>query len=197
MNENISNQLIQLEKYGEEVLFTKTDNPITYENSENYFYIIFSGKIKVFNINLDTGREQILYMLNKGDMFDVITLLDEKPHDVSTEVLEEGMAVQIPIGRVRQWMNDNQSFKAYLLPYISNQLRNLEDLASDLSLLNTSERLTKLILKDIQFNGELLRGLSNTEIGNLIGTVRHVIERHLKNNNLIKKQIGTGDTKPQ
>jgi len=121
-------------------------------------------------------------------MFDSIILLDGMPHDVMTDILEEGTAIEIPIYKVREWMKNNESFKSYLLPYISRQLRNLEELSSDLSLLNTSERLTKLIIKDIENNGELLKGLSNTEIGNLIGTVRHVIERHLKNNQIIIKK---------
>lgn len=179
----------ELKEFGSYISFTKKDNPLTYENSEKYFYIIFSGKLKVYNINFETNREQTLFLLSKGDMFDTLVLLDGLPHDILTEVLEDGTAIQLPIDKVRDWLNNNESFKSYFYPYISKQMRNIEELATDLSLLDTSERITKLILKDIEMSGALLKNLSNREIGNLIGTVRHVIERYLKKNNIIKKRF--------
>jgi len=183
LNQSFMNEL---QSFGKKITFTKDNNPITYENAEKYFYIIMSGKIKIYNINFNTNREQTLFLLHRGDMFDSIVLLDGLPHDILTDVLEDGEAIEIPINRVREWMKENESFQSYLLPYLSRQLRNLEELSTDLSLLNTSERLTKLIIKDIESSGELLRGLSHKEMGNLIGTVRHVIERHLKENQVIK-----------
>jgi CRP-like cAMP-binding protein len=178
-----------LQEFGTYINFTKKNNPLTYENSEKFFYIIFSGKIKAYTLNFKTNREQTLYILSTGDMFDALVLLDRLPHDILTEVLEDGTAIQLPINKVRDWLDHNEAFKSYFYPYISRQLRNIEELATDLSLLDTSERLTKLILKDIELSGNLLRGLSNTEIGNLIGTVRHIVERHFKENNIIKKKI--------
>jgi len=182
------NLVFELQEYGRQITFTKKNNPITYENSNKYFYILFSGKIKIYNLNFETNREQTLYMIGKGDMFDTLVLLDGQDHDILTEVIETGTAIEIPIDKVREWLDHNESFKSYFYPYVSKQLRNIEELATDLSLLDTSERLTKLILKDIEMSGELLRGLSHTEIGNLIGTVRHVVERHLKKNNILKER---------
>ena len=84
-------------------------------------------------------------------------------------------------------LKTNDAFQSYILPYIGKRIKDLEELSSDLSLLTTYERLTKLILKDIDNSGQLLKELSHKEIGNLIGTVRQVVERHLKENNIIIK----------
>jgi DNA-binding MarR family transcriptional regulator len=63
-------------------------------------------------------------------------------------------------------------------------MRYTEELASDLSLYSTSERLSKLLLQNINPNSKqyfgLIQNLSKTEIAKLLGTVRHVVERHLK-----------------
>jgi DNA-binding transcriptional regulator LsrR (DeoR family) len=71
----------------------------------------------------------------------------------------------------------------------------MEELSSDLSLYSTSERLIKLLLQNLDPNNimkyNLLQGLSNTEIAKLIGTVRHVVERHLK----ALKEDGTIETR--
>ena len=63
-------------------------------------------------------------------------------------------------------------------------MRHTEGSASDLSLYSTSERLSKLLLQNINPQEphyyQLLQNLSKTEIAKLLGTVRNVVERHLK-----------------
>ena len=64
-------------------------------------------------------------------------------------------------------------------------MRYLEETITDISLYSTSERLIKLIVQDFTpnniFRFNILEGLSHTETANLLGTVRHVVERHLRN----------------
>jgi CRP-like cAMP-binding protein len=64
-------------------------------------------------------------------------------------------------------------------------MRHTEELATDMALHSTQERLIKLILKNLMPDSNhkfsLIHNLSHTEIAKLIGTVRHVVERHLNN----------------
>ena len=171
-------------KYGNLINFTKDDNPFYVDNTLDYFYIIVSGKVKIYDINFETNREQTLYMLVRGDMFDVITLLDNKEHNLASDVLENGVAIQFPIDKVREWVDKFPDFKQLIFKYVATQMRNVEELAVDLSLHDTKERLLKLLLKNIEIfdkrGVDILSKLSHTEIANLIGTVRHIIDRHIK-----------------
>ncbi len=149
-----------------------------------YFYIVISGKIKTYQLNFDNGKEQTIFVYREGDMFDTIVLLDGKPHDVMYEALEDSELLQLPIEEVRHLLRTNESFNRMFFPYLAQQMRHVEELATDLSLYSTSERLIKLLLQNLDPNNrlkyKLIQGLSNTEIAKLIGTVRHVVERHLK-----------------
>ncbi len=171
-------------KHGELVNFTKDDHPFDSETTLDYFFIIISGKVKVYDINFETNREQTLYLLVKGDMYDIVTLLDNEYHDLAVEVLEKGSAIKFSIVKVREWMREYPHFERLIYKQISTQMRNLESLVVDISLRDTKERLLKLLLKNIELfdkrGVEILKNLSHTEIANLIGTVRHVVERHLK-----------------
>ncbi len=128
-------------------------------------------------------------------MFDTIILLDGEDHDVMYEVMEESEVLQMPIGYVRELISTNQTFNRKFFPYLAQQMRRMEELSADLSLYSTSERLIKLLIQNIDQNNSskynLLQGLSNTEIAKLIGTVRHVVERHLK----ALKEDGSIETK--
>ncbi len=149
-----------------------------------YFYIVISGKIKTYQLNFDNGKEQTIFVYREGDMFDTIVLLDGQPHDVMYEALEDSELLQLPIEEVRHLLRTNESFNRMFFPYLAQQMRHVEELATDLSLYSTSERLIKLLLQNLDPNNrlkyKLIQGLSNTEIAKLIGTVRHVVERHLK-----------------
>ena len=143
-----------------------------------------SGKVKIFQMNLSNGKEQTLYLLGRGDMYDTVTLLDGRPHEVMSEVLEEGEALRVPIGKAREWMYDYPIFGEIVLKYVAGQIRHVEELASDLTLLDTKERLIKLIIENVeksrQTGHNMLENLSHAEIAKLIGTVRHVVDRHIK-----------------
>jgi len=181
----------QFFKYGKIRSFKKKETPFLDNNLSKYFYIVLKGRIKSFQLNLNTAKEQTLFVYRGGDMFDTLVLLDGKPHDVLYEVLETTDVLELPINKVREWLKTNEQFNRHFFPYIASQMRHSEELASDISLYSTSERLSKLLLQNMNPNDahyyQLLQNLSKTEIAKLLGTVRHVVERHLKD--LEKEQI--------
>ncbi|WP_458700559.1 Crp/Fnr family transcriptional regulator [Sulfurospirillum sp. 1307] len=187
----------EINKHAELISFKKGEYVFNAEDAMKNFYIFLSGKVKIYQINLENAKEQTIFILTLGDMYDTISLLDGKPHDVISEILEDGEALRIPVKKVREWIGTNPTFNKIFFPYLAKQMRSVEELATDLSLYSTSERLIKLILKNITPNGvkSLLHNLSRTEIASLIGTVRHVVDRHineLKEDNAIevkRKQI--------
>jgi len=174
----------EFRKYGEIVAFKKDTTMFDCDETMEWFYVFISGKVKVFDINFDTNREQTLYMLVRGDMFDLVTLLDGLEHNLATEVMETGELIRFPVNKVREWMRDYVDFAQLIYRYVAMQMRAIESLAIDLSLYDTKERLLKLLLKNINMiekrGVSILDNLSHTEIANLIGTVRHIIDRHLK-----------------
>ena len=174
----------QFIEHGRVVSFKKKETPFLDGELLEYFYIVLKGKIKSFQMNLETGREQTLFVYRASDMFDTLVLLDGEPHDVLYEVIERVELLELPIAKVREWLKSNEKFNRHFFPYIASQMRHTEELASDLSLYSTTERLSKLLLQNINPNDphyyQLLQNLSKTEIAKLLGTVRNVVERHLK-----------------
>jgi len=181
LDQSFEQQFLQ---YGKIVSFKKRETPFLGDELLKKFYIVLKGKIKSFQMNLDTSKEQTLFVYRAGDMFDTLILLDGKPHEVLYEVIESVDVLELPIEKVREWLKTNEKFNRHFFPYIASQMRHTEELASDLSLYSTSERLSKLLLQNMNPNDDhyyqLLQNLSKTEIAKLLGTVRNVVERHLK-----------------
>jgi len=171
-------------QFGTVVTFDKKESTFDCDDALRYFYIFLDGKIKIFQMNLANGKEQTIYLMSRGDMYDTVSLLDGQTHEVMVEVLEPGRALRIPIGKAREWMYDYPVFGEAILKYVARQLRQVEELATDLTLYDTQERLLKLIVQNIERKESdgrsILDGLSHTELAHLIGTVRHVVDRHIK-----------------
>ena len=154
-------------------------------DTERYFYFILSGKIKISQINFETSKEQILYLLGGGDMFDVAALLDGKSADYLIEVIESGEVVEVPITDVRELLSKEPSFQRFFFPYIAKQIRSLEELAIDLSLYDVYQRIIRLFAKYVDANAQhpklgIIENLSHEEIASMVGSVRKVVNRALQ-----------------
>lgn len=172
-----------INRYGKIVEYYKNMPAMSSDDTLRYFYFIIEGRIKVYQFNFETSKEQTIKILSKGDMFDIIVLLDEKPHEVITHTYEDAKALQVPLERVRAWIDNNEEFRKLFFRYVADQMRSLEELATDLSLYDTSTRLIKLLLKHFDPKTAKLRlihDLPHEELASLIGTVRHVVNRHIQ-----------------
>ena len=185
----------EISRHTKRLIFKKGETLFTQGELMRYFYVVIRGKIKSYQLNLNNAKEQTIFIYREGDMFDTIVLLDGQEHDVMYEALEESEVLQMPIEFVRELISTNKELNSKFFPYLARQMRQMEELATDLSLFSTSERLIKLLLQNLDPNNlmkyKLIQGLSHTEIAKLIGTVRHVVERHLK----ALKADGTIETK--
>ena len=174
----------EIESVGKVIHFGRNDSLFDFDEALHHFFIFLSGKVKFFQMNFDSGKEQTIYLMGRGDMYDTVVLLDGKPHDLMSEILEEGEVLKLPIAKVREWMYKYPVFGEIIFKYVASQVRHVEELAADLTLLDTKERLLKLIVQNLEkskFTGQnMIENLSHAEIAKLIGTVRHVVDRHIK-----------------
>lgn len=183
---NLPNRLQKdIEAYGEPYYFHKNETVFSPEAFLKYFFIVFKGRIKVSQVEPENGKEQTLKILTTGDMYDIVSLLDGDIHNnLLTSLDDHTQVMRFPVHIVRSWVNENSSFRQLILPYIAKQIRETEELALDLSLHSTSQRLFRLIVKNIDpatpGKLKLIHDLPHEEIAALIGTTRKVLNRQLQ-----------------
>ncbi|NPA66178.1 MAG: Crp/Fnr family transcriptional regulator [Epsilonproteobacteria bacterium] len=154
-------------------------------DTHRYFYFILNGKIKISQINFETSKEQILYLLSAGDMFDVTALLDGKSSEYLIEVMDKSEVVEVPIEDVRELLSHEPAFQRFFFPYVAKQLRSMEELAVDLSLYDVYQRIIRLFAKYVDQNSSnpklnIIENLSHEEIASMVGSVRKVVNRTLQ-----------------
>jgi CRP/FNR family transcriptional regulator len=163
--------------------------PYTCESTLDRFFIISSGRLKMFQTNDETGREYTIYMLVRGDCFDILTLLDGEKHEIFTEAIDDLVVFSTDISKVRKILEKWPEFNRNFFPYLGHRMRLLEVSAVDNAITDTATRLAKLIFENVD-NSEkvkphLINNLSHDELAKLIGTTGAVVNRHLQ---LLKKE---------
>jgi len=154
-------------------------------------YLLIDGRVEVTRINPQTGRSITLFLLGPGDGIDMITLLNERPHDITPVALEDVSLISVPLVEARAWLEKHPEFNRNFLPYLGDQMRKLEDLATDLALHDTMTRLARLILRYVKpaqaghgvGSGRclhLINDLHDESLARMVGSVRQVVNRHLQ-----------------
>ena len=148
--------------------------------------------MKLYKYDPRTGREFTLFLLGKNDAFDILNLFDGIEHQVFYEALERVYLLSTPMPRMRFWIQEFPELNRNLIPYLSLQIRTLEEYASNITLIGIQARLARLILSHHNPETgevEMIRDLTHDEIAKLIGSTRAVINRHLqvfKNSGILK-----------
>jgi len=81
-------ELSEIEKIIAKKRFTKDSIILSEEDTSNYMYIIYSGRVKAVQFSED-GKEQILAIHRKGESFGEMSLLDGKTSPATVVAMED------------------------------------------------------------------------------------------------------------
>jgi CRP/FNR family cyclic AMP-dependent transcriptional regulator len=150
-------------------------------------FVVLSGRLKV-TWNDTEGGEVLLSILETGDVFGEIALLDDRPRSASVTAMEACELLVVERRGFRGLLVSVPNLALNLLLVMARRLRNLSDRTQNMSLLNVECRLAKTILGLAeQFGKQGQRGsilltlkLSQQDLANMVGATRELVNRRLK-----------------
>ncbi len=164
----------------------KKKDTISYELTKKYCFFIVKGRVKMIQVDPNSGRSVAPFLLSKGDIFDIFCLLDGKEHSAFYVAVDDVITIAMPISKAREFIEKHPEFNQEFLPYLGKMMRQLEEFGYSLVFYDTTTRLANLILKhacadkDNKTKVKLLNNLSHESLAEMIGTVRSVITTQLK-----------------
>lgn len=131
-------QIIQEKKY------KKGSVILVEDDSKNYMYVIFSGKIKVVRTNPD-GKEQILVIRKKGEFFGEMTLLDGKSQPATIIAIEDATVGLISKPDFEAYFMNNENVLKEIISMLCERLRESWMMLRVLSLSDAETRLRAVL----------------------------------------------------
>ena len=171
-----------------ELVYWKKAETINSDIATKYLHIILDGRLKITQVDPSTGRSISLFLLEKGDIFDVFSLLDGEEHITFPIAIDNITALCIPIDRAREWICEHSVFNKKFLPYLGKRMRELEAFGESMVFDDIATRLSKLILRHVnpkekisgQHSVRLINNLSHESLSEMIGSVRSVVSTQMK-----------------
>ncbi|MGX6442527.1 Crp/Fnr family transcriptional regulator [Neobacillus sp. K501] len=162
-------------------------------------YFICDGKVKVYKSDIH-GKEQIVAMMKKGEMFPHVGFFRKGDYPAYAEVLEHSTLIAVPISKFESVLIENPELCIKVFKVLGEKIVDLQNRLEEQILNNTYEQIVKLLIRLAQKHGKELEDgtillkseFTNKDLANMIGTTRETISRTLtkmKKDELIEADV--------
>ncbi|MEW5745663.1 MAG: Crp/Fnr family transcriptional regulator [Nitrospirota bacterium] len=145
------------------------------------FYVVASGRVKIFKISSE-GKEQILHIMGPGETFGEVPMFAGGHYPAHAEAIEKSRVFFFPRSGFLDLIKKDPSLAMNMLAELSRLLRQLTRLVEELSLKEVPGRLAAylLYLSDREDgSGELELTITKGQLASLLGTIPETISRIL------------------
>ena len=152
------------------------------EDKGDGFYIVSTGKIKVFKLSVE-GKEQILHIYGPGHTFGEVPVFEGKNFPASAMAIEDTSILFLPRDKFVNLITTTPALSMNMLADLSKRLRAFTIQIENLSLKEVPARLAAYILTlsgEQKNENKVTLPISKAQLSNLIGTTPETISRILK-----------------
>jgi len=155
-------------------------------------FFIHSGKVKIYKTDF-SGKEQIVSVLEPGEMFPHAGFFRQGTFPAHAEVLEDAFLIVIPIDKFEEILITYPELCIKLFKVLGEKIVDLQQRLEEQILHNTYEQIVLLLVRLCKTNAEhfgdqykFTTHFTNRELANMIGTSRETVSRTI--NHLKKKE---------
>ena len=149
-------------------------------------HIVLEGRVKVSLLS-EEGKEAILSILGAGEVFGEMSLFDGEPRSATVTTMEPCRFMVLRRQVFLPFLEKRIHVMLELIAEVSRRLRATNTLVGNLSFLNLSARLARILLNLVQQYGKVTpQGiviglkLSQEELGHLVGVSRESVNRQVR-----------------
>jgi len=144
------------------------------------FYIIASGKVKVYKLSLE-GRERILHVVQPGNSFAEAAIFDNGRYPAFAETLSSSTLLFFPKREFLDLLNSHPQLAINIISGLSRFLRQFTVQIEDLTFRDVPARLARYLLS---FGDETLVSVelpvSKSQLASNLGTTSETLSRTLR-----------------
>jgi CRP/FNR family transcriptional regulator, cyclic AMP receptor protein len=152
----------------------------------SYMVAVLSGRVRISDTSPD-GREITLNMIDPGEVFGELALLDGKPRSADATALEECRLLQVERRHFLPYLISNHDLALRLIDVLCQRLRDTSEALGNFAMLGLPERLAHKLLNLADEYGEVVPNgvrlairLSHTDLSRLVGSSRETVNKQMR-----------------
>jgi CRP/FNR family cyclic AMP-dependent transcriptional regulator len=161
--------VVQRELRRGDVLFTEGAVP-------EHLYVVEDGRIALASRS-DDGRESVFALMERGELFGEMGLLDGLGRSAEARALEPSEVMEIPYGPVRTVFEQQPALLWGVVALLSGRLRSMDAALADSMFLDVTGRTAKRLLELGGEEDEFVLPVTQEELAGMVGASRERVNK--------------------
>ena len=172
----------EINKNSKKIKFAKNTQIISMGDKMEYLPFVVNGSIRVYIENEGTGKEVLLYYVDKGQtcLMSMIASFKDKTSKVSATTEMDSELVLVTNEKISEWQIKFPEWNNLIIDLFVNRYDDLLNTIEEISFKKIDARLKAYLIKHSNNSGEINFNKTHKQIANDLGTSREVISRTLK-----------------
>jgi len=152
----------------------------------SYMVAVLSGRIRI-SATSPEGREVTLNMIDAGEVFGELALLDGKPRSADATALEDSKLMTVERRHFLPYLTSNNVLTLRVIDVLCERLRDTSETLGNFAMLDLPGRLARKLLKLAEEYGNSTNGrilldirLSHTDLGRFVGCSRETVNKQMR-----------------
>jgi CRP-like cAMP-binding protein len=141
-------------------------------------YVVRSGRIAIANTSVD-GRESVMALMEAGDLFGEMPLLDGGKRSAGARALEPSQLVAVPYAPVEAMLKARPELLWGVVRLLAQRLRTTDAALADSVFLDVTGRTAKRLLELAGDADEFVLPVTQEELAGMVGASRERVNKAL------------------
>jgi CRP-like cAMP-binding protein len=139
-------------------------------------FVVLAGRIAIASRSLD-GRESVFALMEAGDLFGDLGLLDGLPRSAEARALETSQVLAVPYEPVRAMFESDPRLLWGVVRMLAGRLRAMDEALADSVFLDVTGRTAKRLLELASGADEFVLPVTQEELAGMVGASRERVNK--------------------
>ncbi len=139
-------------------------------------YVVLRGRIAIANQSFDK-RESVYALMEPGDLFGEMGLLDGLPRSAMARALEPSAVLAIPFAPVKKMLTENPDILWGVTRLLAGRIRAMDEALADSVFLDVTGRTAKRLLELAEGADEFILPVTQEELAGMVGASRERVNK--------------------
>jgi CRP-like cAMP-binding protein len=153
-----------------DVLFEEGDPP-------DALYVVTRGRLAIALANPIDNRESVVALMEVGDLFGELGMLDDRPRSALARALETSQVLAVPYAPVIAMFHEQPTMLWNVTRLLAQRLRTMDEALADSVFLDVTGRTAKRLLELANGGDQFVLPVTQEELAGMVGASRERVNK--------------------
>jgi CRP-like cAMP-binding protein len=153
-----------------DILFEEGDPP-------DALYVVTHGRLAIALANPIDNRESVVALMEVGDLFGELGMLDDRPRSALARALEPSRVLAVPYAPVIAMFHDQPTMLWNVTRLLAQRLRTMDEALADSVFLDVTGRTAKRLLELANGGDQFVLPVTQEELAGMVGASRERVNK--------------------